>query len=282
MRRTAEGVLVGEELVEGGPVRRIEGNRQRAGLVVADIVPGRPLQGGGELFPGGRPLQQELGERGLAELDFGDRGQHAGGHPGGAVPPGIRCDQGDLVAGFGQPPGTREPDDPASHHEHPSRVNLVMWMLHNKGDHHGCKPELTWLSGLRRRQPPVRDHRRVHQVPPAGVQGRHRLRRRPRSHQNRGQGPDQRVHPQSDLRAWSASRAPRRSTSGTATPRGSPTGRSSGEPSAARPPSASRAPPRADGRAGHRPSPSCCPPWPACSRSACATTPSSTPPPSTP
>ena len=135
VRRAAERVLVGQELVEGGPVRRIEGDGERPGLVVADIVPGRPLQRGGELFPGGRPLQQELGERGLAELDLGDRGQHAGGHPGGAVPPGIRSDQGDLVAGFGQPPGTREPDDPASHHEHPRRLNLVMWILHSKGDH---------------------------------------------------------------------------------------------------------------------------------------------------
>jgi hypothetical protein len=37
-------VLIGEELVEDGPVRRIQGDGQRAGLVVADIVPGRPLQ----------------------------------------------------------------------------------------------------------------------------------------------------------------------------------------------------------------------------------------------
>ena len=80
------------------------------------------------------------------------------------------------------------------------RPDLVMWVLHNKGDPHGCKLEFTRFSGLRRRQPPVRDYRRADQVPPAGVQGRHRLRRRPRPHEDRGQGPDQRLHPQPHLR----------------------------------------------------------------------------------
>ena len=51
-----ERVLVGEEVVEAGAVGRIERDRDRAGRVVAEGVPGDVLQRGGERGPAaGRP-----------------------------------------------------------------------------------------------------------------------------------------------------------------------------------------------------------------------------------
>ncbi len=121
MRRAAQRVLVGEELVEGGAVRRIERDRERPGLVVADIVPGRLLQRGAVLLPAPGSLEQQFGQGRLSELHLGHRGQHAGGDPRGTVAPGGRGDQGDLVPAGGEPPGAREPDDASPNDEHPVR-----------------------------------------------------------------------------------------------------------------------------------------------------------------
>ncbi len=85
-----ERVLVGEEVVQAGAVRRIERDRHRAGGVVPDVVSRRALERGGEARPVAGSLQKERGERGLAELRLGDRREHAGGHPGRAVAPGRR------------------------------------------------------------------------------------------------------------------------------------------------------------------------------------------------
>ena len=117
----AQRVLVGQEVVEGGAIGRIEGDRQRAGLVVADVVARRLLQRGGELLPASGPLEEQLRQGRLTELDLGDGGQHPGGHPRGAVAPGRGGHQGHLVARPGQSPGAREADDPAPDHEHPLR-----------------------------------------------------------------------------------------------------------------------------------------------------------------
>ena len=87
-----ERVLVGEQVVEAGAVRGIERNRDRAGRVVADGLPGRLLERGGEAGPPACALEQQRGERRLAELRLGDGGEHAGRHPGRAVTPRRRCD----------------------------------------------------------------------------------------------------------------------------------------------------------------------------------------------
>ncbi len=119
----AQRVLVGQQLVEGGAVGRIERNRQRPGLVVADVVPRCLLQRGGEGLPALGRLEQQRGQGRLPELGLGDRGQHPGRHPGGTVAPGGGGDQRDLVAVavVGQLPGAGEPDHPSTHHEHPRR-----------------------------------------------------------------------------------------------------------------------------------------------------------------
>ena len=79
-------VLVGQEVVEGGPVRRVHRHGERAGLVKADVEPGVVLEARGEVLPEGDAGQEEGGEGRLTELRLGDRGQHPGRHPGGAVP----------------------------------------------------------------------------------------------------------------------------------------------------------------------------------------------------
>ena len=107
-----------------------------------------------------------------------------------------------------------------------------------------------WFPGLRRRQPPVRDPGRVHPPPARPVQGRHRLRRGPGAHEDRRARHDQRLHPQPHLRGGGPARAPRRSTSASATPRASPTARSSASPMRSIPAFREPAPrARADGRA---------------------------------
>ena len=96
--------------------------------------------------------------------------------------------------------------------------------------------------GLRRRQPPLRDRGRAHQVPARPLQGRHRLRRGAGPHEDRRPRPDQRLHPQPDLRRRGPARAPRRTTSATATPRARAGGRSSASRCGRSPRSASRRP----------------------------------------
>ena len=70
--RQPERVLVGEQVVEAGAVGRIERDRHRAGGVVADGAPAGALQRGGEGGPQAGALEEERGERGLAELRLGD------------------------------------------------------------------------------------------------------------------------------------------------------------------------------------------------------------------
>ena len=110
-----ERVLVGEEVIQAGAVGRIERDRDRAGRVVTDGAPGDALQGGGERGPAAGALEQEGGEGGLAELGLGDRGEHAGRHPRGAVAPGCGCHDRHLVTVACQFPRTGEPDDTAPH-----------------------------------------------------------------------------------------------------------------------------------------------------------------------
>ena len=59
---------------------------------------------------------------------------------------------------------------------------------------------------VRRRQPPVREPGRAHQVPAAGVRGRHQVRRHRRPHQARHPRQDLRLHPQPDLREGGGAR----------------------------------------------------------------------------
>ena len=89
---------------------------------------------------------------------------------------------------------------------------------------------------------------------PAGVRGAHQVRRGEGSHEDRGEGPDQRLHPEPHLRGGGRARAPRRSTSSTATPRASPAGRSWASRSGPCP-AFFDPEPRLElhGRAGHRP-----------------------------
>ena len=87
----SQRVLVGEEVVEAGAVRRIECDRHRSGRVVADGPPRGALQRGDEAGPQARAVEEERGERGLAELRLGDGSEHAGGHPGRTVAPRRRC-----------------------------------------------------------------------------------------------------------------------------------------------------------------------------------------------
>ena len=96
-RGEAERVLVREEVVEAGAVGRIERDRDRAGRVVADGLPGRVLERGGEAGPQACALEQQRGEGRLAELRLGDRGEHAGRHPGRAVASRRRRDDRHLM-----------------------------------------------------------------------------------------------------------------------------------------------------------------------------------------
>ena len=94
------------------------------------------------------------------------------------------------------------------------------------------------------------------QVPPRPLPGGHRLRRRPGPHQDRGAGPDQRVHPEPDLRRGGPPGRPGGVLPARAIPRARAAGRSSASRCGAIP--AFREPgarPGADGRAGSRPDP---------------------------
>ena len=97
VRAESQRVLVREQVVEAGAVRRIERDRHRARGVVADGPPGGALERGGEAGPQPRALEEEGGERGLAELRLGDRGEHAGGDPRRAVTPGCRRDDRHIM-----------------------------------------------------------------------------------------------------------------------------------------------------------------------------------------
>ena len=99
-------------------------------------------------------------------------------------------------------------------------------------------------------------HGRAHQVPPGRVRGRHRLRRGPGPHEDRREGPDQRLHPQPHLRA--GGRAGRaggvlqgRQPGGQDPPGDHGQGHRRPRPRFREP----GAPPRADGRARPRPGP---------------------------
>ena len=70
-------------------------------------------------------------------------------------------------------------------------------IAHRGGTHARTHPR---HPGVRRRQPPLRDAGRAHEVPARPLQGRRRLRRRAGPHEDRRPGPDQRVHPQPHLR----------------------------------------------------------------------------------
>ena len=97
VRGESQRVLIREQVVEAGAVRRIECDRDRAGGVVADALPGDALQRRGEAGPQARALEKDGGEGGLAELRLGDRGEHAGGHPRRAVTPGCRRDDRHIM-----------------------------------------------------------------------------------------------------------------------------------------------------------------------------------------
>ncbi len=104
-------------------------------------------------------------------------------------------------------------------------------------------------------QPSLRDPRGADQVPARPLPGRHRLRRCPRTDQDRRPGPDQRVHPEPDLRRGGPSRGaggllPERQSRGQE-PAGDLRGADEVDPRLPR----ARRPPRAHGRAGHRPGP---------------------------
>ncbi len=71
-------------------------------------------------------------------------------------------------------------------------------------DHHGVTRSR--LSGVRCRQPHVRDDGRADEVHAARVQGSDRLRRSARAHEDRGQGQDQQLHPKPDLQRGRATR----------------------------------------------------------------------------
>ena len=68
-----------------------------------------------------------------------------------------------------------------------------------QGDRHAVAR--AFLPRVRRRQPHVRTAGGADQVPPGQAQERDRLRPGPRSHQDRGARPHQRVHPQPDVRS---------------------------------------------------------------------------------
>ena len=75
-----------------------------------------------------------------------------------------------------------------------------------QGDRHAVSR--AFLSGVRRRQPHVRAAGSADEVPAGQAQERHRLRAGPRSHQDRGARPHQRVHPEPDLREGRQARRP--------------------------------------------------------------------------
>ena len=66
----------------------------------------------------------------------------------------------------------------------------------------------TAVSGVRRRQPLLRAQRGADPVPAGSPQGRHRLHRRPRTHQDHGAQRRQRLHPQPDVRGGRPARRP--------------------------------------------------------------------------
>ena len=92
VRLEAERVLVGEEVVEAGPVRCIEGDRDRARRVVAEGETGGGLERGGEGGPVSGTLHQQRRQGRFAEVRLGDGGEHAGRHPGRTVASGGRRD----------------------------------------------------------------------------------------------------------------------------------------------------------------------------------------------
>ena len=97
VRLEPERVLVGQEVVERGAIGRVERDGQRSRRVVADGEPRGLLQIGGEGRPQEGTAAQQGGELRLAELRLGDRGQHAGGHPGRTVAPRLRCNDRHLM-----------------------------------------------------------------------------------------------------------------------------------------------------------------------------------------
>ena len=122
----AERMLVGEEIVEAGAVRGIERHGHGAGGVVPDRLSRRLLQRGGKAGPETGTLEEQRRQGGLAELGLGDRGEHSGRHPRGAVASGRRCHERHVMTVAGQLPRGREPDDTAPHdldlHRHASSL----------------------------------------------------------------------------------------------------------------------------------------------------------------
>ncbi len=84
VRRAAQRVLEGEELVEHGAVRGVDRHDEGAGRS-SRCRPGVVLELGGEVFQRAAPASTDRSPP-PRRMRLGDRGQHPGGHPRGAVP----------------------------------------------------------------------------------------------------------------------------------------------------------------------------------------------------
>ena len=93
----AEGVVEAEQIVDDGPVRRVQRHHDRAAPPEADVEPGVGLQLFGEGRPAGGACHQQRGQALLAVVRLGHRRQHAGGHPRGAAA-NLWVDDGDPQA----------------------------------------------------------------------------------------------------------------------------------------------------------------------------------------
>ena len=81
VRLEPERVLVGEQVVERSAVGRIERDGDRTGRDVAEVPARRAFELRREGGPEPGALEEQAGERRLAELRLGDRRQHSGRDP---------------------------------------------------------------------------------------------------------------------------------------------------------------------------------------------------------
>ncbi len=90
-------MVVGEQVVERGAVRRVERDGHRSGRHVTDVATRLSFERRGEGGPKPGAVEEQGRECRFAELRFGDRGEHAGRDPGRAAASGFGRDQRHLV-----------------------------------------------------------------------------------------------------------------------------------------------------------------------------------------
>lgn len=91
---------------------------QGAGVAIAGVETGRPLDLAGELpiEPAGAQVQGE--QVGLAEVELTDRSEHPGRDPGRTAARFVSFEHRDRNPGTGQLPGTGESDQAGPDHDH--------------------------------------------------------------------------------------------------------------------------------------------------------------------